>query len=107
MKYNIKFMFEYSEIYTCVWSINQEAANHFGGAYPISLDKLPITDDLRSKIVALCEEFQTSLNWDSPQAPSPWTEEHRKDFKKRATEAYSQTVKELGDQYEVENWINI
>ena len=96
---HLKFMFEYGPTHTCIW--DTEPTDKYYGC-PIPLDELPLSDGLRADIVQMCEEFQSSLDWDDPPAPSPWTQEHMQDFVARSKEAYSRVVAELGDAYTVE-----
>ena len=55
----------------------------------------------------MCEEYQTYLNWEYPPDPSPWTEEHKADFRKRAKEGYDRFVKEVGPDFIVENRVDV
>ena len=97
--FHLKFMFEYGGIYTCIWNV--EPTDKYYGC-PMPLEELPLSDGLKADIVQLCEEFQTSLDWAYPPDPSPWTEEHRRDFSKRARAVFERTVAELGDAFELE-----
>ena len=96
---HLKFMFDYGEIYTCIW--NDEPTDEYYGC-PMHLDELPLSDGLRADIVQMCEEFQSSLDWEYPPDPSPWTQEHMQDFMARSKAAYNRVVAELGDAYTVE-----
>ena len=100
----LKFMFEYGNDSSCIWSVNQKANDNFGYG-SIEHELLGISDVLNLKMVALCIEFQSSLNWGNPSAPSPWTDEQREDFNKRAQQAYDDLVNELSEKYEVEYWV--
>lgn len=103
--YIIKFMFDYGEIYNCLWTVNEAAMEHFGiGALPI--DAFPLSSDTKTKIGELCEEFQTILNWDEPQAGLVWSKEQKEKFRVKAFAVYNQVVAELGNEFEVENWID-
>ena len=93
---HLRFFFNYGEIYTCIW--NDEPTDKYYGC-PMYLDELPLSDGLRADIVQMCEEFQSSLDWDYPPDPSPWTQEHMQDFVARSKEAYNRVVAELGDAY--------
>ena len=96
----IKFAFEYGSDFSCIWGVNKDSVDKFGG-YLIEHEWLGISKELDLKMQELCVEFQSSLNWDYPPDPSPWTEEHWLDFKKKARQAYDDLVKELGDEYKV------
>lgn len=43
------------------------------------------------------------MNYNNPAEPSLWTEEHKADFLRRASEAYGQLVQELGSKYIIVN----
>ena len=73
----------------------------------ISLDEFPLSDDFKIILKAMCEEYQTYLNWEYPPDPSPWTEEHKADFRKRAKEGYDRFVKEVGPDFIVENRVDV
>lgn len=100
------FTFIYGETGTCVWSGNEEAMDKFGGCI-ISLDEFPLSDDFKIILKAMCEEYQTYLNWEYPPDPSPWTEKHKADFRKRAKEGYDRFVKEVGPDFIVENRVDV
>lgn len=98
-KYVIRFWFEHGGI--CLWSVNQKARDRYG--YPIETSELPISLELVARLEELEDEYHSYLDWDYPSNPSPWTEEHKQDFVKRATEAYEILCRELGDEYEIIN----
>lgn len=98
-KYKLKFWFEHGGI--CFWSMNDIAHDKYG--YPIETSMLPISEALIKRFDELEEEYSTYLDWEYPLNPSPWTEEHKKDFIRRATEAYNNICRELGENYIVEN----
>jgi len=97
----LKFMFDYRAD-SCIWTANQEAADKFGGWGFIHYETLNISKELGLRMINLCDEFDSSLDWNNPGGPSPWTDEHGSDFKKRAHKAYEDLVNELGDDYKVE-----
>lgn len=96
----LKFGFEYGNDHSCVSSVNNEAIGKFGG-YIINNEFLDISKDLSLRLISLCEEYQTSLNWEYPQDSSPWNQEQRENFSKRAADAYCDLVKQLGEDYNV------
>ncbi len=100
----IKFMFDYCAD-SCIWSINKEAEERFGG-YLIDIDKFPISNSLKQELINLSNEYDTRLNWDEPQAGIVWSKEQIEDFKKRALNAYNQFVASIDDDIVVENWID-
>lgn len=96
---HLRFMFEYGEIYTCIW--NTTPTDEYDGG-PMPLDNFSLSNGVKSDIIQMCEEFQTSLDWDCPQDPSPWTEKHKRDFAARSKAIYDRLVAELGDDYILE-----
>lgn len=56
---------------------------------------------LIDEINSLCDEFDTSLDWEYPPDPSPWTKEEWYDFFKRSKLIYEKLEKELGADYEL------
>ena len=102
MKYVLQFFFEYGGY--CLWAGDKLTEAKFG--YPIANEKLPISQGLVNELYSLEKEFQTILNWDNPAAPSPWTEEHKCNFAKRARDAFERLVIELGADFEVKNESN-
>lgn len=101
-RYKMKYVFSYWYEYggCCLWSKNQAAYKKYGIG-GIDNKKLPISEELKSELYKLEDEYQCSLNWDYPPDQSPWTEEQWNDFKEKATKTYYKLCKELGNEYEV------
>lgn len=98
-KYILKYWFEYGGI--CLWAVNEQAKQEFG--YAIESRDLPMSKALVEELNSLEKEYDTSLNWDYPPDPSPWTTEQRNDFKYRANLAYQKLVSELENEFEIIN----
>ena len=98
-KYELRFWFEHGGY--CLWGMNDNAEKEYG--YAIKNETLPISENLINELNSLNDEYATYLDWDEPQNPSPWTEEHKVDFLNRATVAYKKLKCELGSDYEVIN----
>lgn len=101
----IKFMFDWGADHTCIWSVNKESEEKFGEGV-LSLERFPLSNELKTEIQNLCTEYQTALNWDEPQAGIVWSKEQIEDFRARALIAYNQFVNSIGDDIVVENGIN-
>ena len=86
MKNELRFPFDYGGF--CLWAND--------GA--IEPNALPISQELIDEINSLCDEFDTSLDWEYPPDPSPWTKEEWYDFSKLI---YEKLEKELGADYEL------
>lgn len=97
---NLKYGFEYGNDHSCLSCINEEAVRKFGG-YIVTNDALNIDDSLSLTLILLCQEYQSSLNWECPQDPSPWTREQKADFHKRSKQAYNDLLEQLGNGYDV------
>ena len=61
-----------------------------------------VSEELILEIKAMCKEYDTRLNWESPSDPLLWSAEQQADFNKRAENLYKRVVEELGPEYEVE-----
>ena len=106
MKYELNFFFEWGADCASIWCKNQKSFDKFG-AGPISFDNLGLSDSLKSLLLELGEEYQTALDWDTPQNPSPWNNEHKESFKVRSKIAYQKLVEELGEDYIVNYCVEV
>jgi len=89
-KQKLRFSIDYG---CCLWGND-------GG---ISNNSLPISNSLTKELDDLLEEFDTSLDWNYPPDPSPWTKEQFIEFFDRAAMAYQKLQSELGSDYEIIN----
>lgn len=94
----IKFMFDYGAD-SCLWGTEGEGL--------LSLERFPISEALMEKLECLSIEFNSILNWDDPASGFVWTQEQIENFRVRAQQAYDNLVSELGEQYSVQNLINL
>jgi hypothetical protein len=97
--YRFRFFFDFGGC--CVWGNDVNIPEENGCGLPI--EKLPLSKELLAHLNELMGEFETSIDWDYPPNPSPWTTEQRIDFLNRATAAYERLKTELGEDYEVIN----
>lgn len=98
-KHQLRFLFEHGG--HCMWGMNDKAKKKYG--YAIENSRLPISNELIDKLDLLQKEYSTSLDWDNPLNPSPWTEEHKKDFYERAEKVYEELKRELGSKFQITN----
>lgn len=91
-------MFDYGAN-SCLWGVNGEGL--------LSLERFPISKELMDKLESLSIEFNSILNWDDPASGFVWTSEQIENFRLRAQQAYDELKSELGEKYEIENWIHI
>jgi hypothetical protein len=62
----------------CLWSNDAITDATFGCA--VDLDSVPITPLLRERGEALMARFDTSIDWNYPPDPSPWSTQERARF---------------------------
>ena len=60
---------------TLLWRDDVEPGESF-----VDLGELPVSDALREELVRLVAEYDTSLNWEYPPDPGPWTEDRCRRF---------------------------
>jgi len=73
----------------------------------VSLDSLDLSENLKQTIVELGEEYQSSLDWNYPPDPSPWSQEHKDDFLKRTKIVYKKLCDELGDKFKINYCVDV
>ncbi|MBQ4065028.1 MAG: hypothetical protein IJD10_02895 [Clostridia bacterium] len=96
--YTIKFMFDYGAD-SCLWDTKDEGL--------LSMDRFPISKELVENLERLSVEYNSILNWDDPASGFVWTSEQIENFRVRAQHAYDNLVSELGEQYQIQNLINL
>lgn len=79
---------------TCLWSANKAADRRFG--YPVRLEKLPVSSDLAKLLHALMGDFDSSIDWNDPAGPSPWSADDEANFFARADTLLTRLQDELG-----------
>ena len=96
----LKFTFNYAAEFSCIWSGDQEAFDKYGSI--VEHEALGISQELDLAMQELCKEYQSSLNWDSPKDPSPWTDEQKRSFSQKAKSVYDKLISELGGKYQIQ-----
>jgi len=96
--YTIKFMFDYGAD-SCLWDTKDEGL--------LSMNRFPISKELVENLERLSVEYNSILNWDDPASGFVWTSEQIENFRVRAQHAYDNLVSELGEQYQIQNLINL
>ncbi|GAA1703529.1 hypothetical protein GCM10009680_50620 [Streptomyces yatensis] len=71
--------------------------------YQSDLDRLPIAPTTRDELTRLANCYQSSLDWDYPAGPSPWSREQYESFRSNADTALAALRRELGDSWLVED----
>jgi hypothetical protein len=88
---------------TCLWSGNDAARERYG--YAIAVRDLPISGELRHMLDALCMRYDTSVDWDNPGGPSPWTTEESERFAVAVRSALERLRAALGeDHLVIDEW---
>jgi hypothetical protein len=83
----------------CLWGANAATVEAFG--YPIDTRRLPLTDNLRYALEALIAVFNTSIDWDYPPGPSPWSAEQWQRWRQSGNELLARLRAELGTGWEI------
>jgi len=97
-RYVVRLMFEWGG--GCLWCGNDAAREAFGVGHVE--DRLPLSDETRGRLEELSMWHDTSLDWDDPAGPSPWTPEEDERFHRAAVEALEHLRAELGPDFQVD-----
>ena len=97
-KYRLRFFFDAGSG-TCLWSNNAAAHDRFG--YPVDLSTLPVPENLWRKAVHVTCWYDTSIDWEYPPDPSPWSAEESARFDAAADSLLAQLREALGPDFEV------
>ncbi|MEV7186697.1 hypothetical protein [Kitasatospora sp. NPDC093102] len=103
MPHHVRFFFEYG-VDTPLWPGpfgDPDLDSPYG--YPCALEKLPVTPATRNELARLADLYQSSLDWDHPAGPSPWTRDRQESFRSEADMALEALRRELGDDWTVED----
>jgi len=96
--YRLRYFFDAGSG-VCLWSGNDAARAAYGIA--ITPEQLPLPPETRQEVERLVAWYDTSLNWDNPAGPTPWTLEECARFNWAARALLQQLRAELGLAYEV------
>ena len=83
----------------CLWSANDAAREQFD--YPVCLHDLGLPENLERRVIYLMAWFDTSLDWEYPPNPSPWTETERTRFREASQHLLSLLREQLGSEFEI------
>ncbi len=83
----------------CLWSMNRAANDRFG--YPVDSESLPVSENLRRRLDWLAAWHATSIDWDYPPDPSPWSEDERARFAAESGRVLAELREALGPDYQV------
>lgn len=84
---------------TCLWSENELAIDKFG--YAVELASLELSSALKSQAEELIVRFDTSIDWNDPPNPSPWSDMERERFEFDSARLLQSLQECLGDAFEI------
>lgn len=68
---------------------------------PCELGRLPISPASRVELARLSAWYQSSIDWNYPPVPSPWSDRKRQLFKEQAHTALETLRSELGEGWKI------
>jgi len=92
----LRFFFELG-VDTPLWP--EDMDSEYG--YPCDPELLPISPALRAELARLSTWYQSSIDWEYPPNPSPWTGLEQQLFKEQAHTALESLRDELGAEWKV------
>jgi hypothetical protein len=97
-RYQLRYFFD-SGSGVCLWSSNAAARERFG--YAVEADQLGLSTKLCRQHAHMCAWFDTSVDWDDPAGPSPWTLEEAERFDDASTSMLRDLRQELGSEFAI------
>jgi hypothetical protein len=97
-RYVLRLMFEWGG--GTLWCGNDAALAAFDVDYVE--DKLPLSDELRDRLEELSRWHDTSLDWNDPAGPGPWSAEENERFEQAASDVLERLRAHLGPDFRVE-----
>ncbi|QJU55378.1 hypothetical protein SCB71_20365 [Herbiconiux sp. KACC 21604] len=73
------------------------------GISHIGLNELPLSSAVRAECARLSLWYDTSLNWDYPPDPGPWSDDERTTFDMAVAALVDAARRELGPGFDVRN----
>jgi hypothetical protein len=95
---SLRYFFEYG-VDTVLWPDSVDSPL----GYPCDTPRLPITDATGAEIYRLARHYQSSLDWDDPAGPTPWTREQCDVFNVEARQLLNRLRAELPADWAVED----
>ncbi|SOQ01961.1 hypothetical protein [Pseudomonas syringae] len=83
----------------CLWCGNNIARDKFSVG-PIE-ERLPLSNEVHAMLNELSQWHDTSLNWDYPPDPGPWSADDYVRFDEAAVKLLKSIQQELGEEFEV------
>ena len=97
--YHLRLMFEWGG--GCLWAGNDAARKAFDVG-DIE-DGLPLSDETRRRLEELSVWHDTSLDWDDPSGPGPWSKDEYERFNRAAAGILEAIRAELGPYFQVDH----
>lgn len=97
-RYRLRYFFDAGSG-VCLWSGNDAAQADYGIA--ITPEQLPLSPETRQEVERLVAWYDTSLDWNDPAGPTPWSPEEGACFKRAAQALLQQLQAQLGPAYEI------
>lgn len=83
---------------TLLWAAHEDQAEW---GYAIDLDRLPVTRGLRARLAELVARYDTSLDWDDPAGPGPWSDAENRQFNADVHRVLASLRVELGPAWDI------
>ena len=83
----------------CLWGMNEAAKTAYG--YDGIERHLPLSDEIKARLAELSRLHNSSLDWNDPGGPRPWSTEELERFDVKARALLRDLQAELGEQYSV------
>jgi hypothetical protein len=99
-RYLLRFFFDYGSE-SCLWPGNDAARRKF--AYPVDPNGLGLSGDLLARIRTLAACHDTSIDWNDPGGPSPWTVDEQASFEAAAKALLLELRAALGAEFLVQD----
>nr|WP_236056831.1 hypothetical protein [Streptomyces sabulosicollis] len=96
MVHYVRFFFE-AGVDTPLWPEDMDSP--YGS--PCELERLPISQATREDLARLSQWYQSSIDWEYPPNPSPWSDEDWLTFRQQAQVALAALRRELGSRWTV------
>jgi hypothetical protein len=101
-RYRLRLMFEWGG--GCLWSGNEAALRAFDVGH--IEDRLPLSAETLARLEELSIWHDTSLDWDDPAGPGPWSADEYARFNRAAAEVLESIRAELGPDFQVDcTWL--
>lgn len=85
----------------CLWAGNESARQQFG--YPITLERLPLSNDLMSSGQGIIEDYNKSMDWNNPAGRTIWDAEKCRAFNQRVEKFLVDMQNQLGEGFRISN----